>query len=88
VEDTGIGIREKDIKSIFKAFTQVDTSATRLYGGTGLGLAITHSFCRIMGGDVTVTSTYGEGSCFTMRLPTNHALPEKTSLLEVGGEQA
>ena len=71
VEDTGIGIQKDQIKAIFKAFTQADTSTTRQYGGTGLGLAITKSFCQIMGGDVSVESEYGTGSCFTMRLPTD-----------------
>lgn len=71
VEDTGIGIKEEQTKTIFKAFTQADTSATRKFGGTGLGLAITKSFSQIMGGDINVHSTSGKGSCFTMRLPTN-----------------
>lgn len=83
VADTGIGIKEEDMKSIFKAFTQADTSATRQFGGTGLGLAITRSFCRIMGGDVTVKSTYGSGSCFTMRLPTNLEPQEEPIILQV-----
>ncbi len=88
VEDSGIGIKEEDLKTIFKAFTQADTSATRQYGGTGLGLAITRSFCRIMGGDVTVKSTYGKGSCFTMRLPANLEPQEEPVILQVDSTTA
>lgn len=83
VEDTGIGIKEDQAKVIFKAFTQADTSTTRKYGGTGLGLAITKSFCRIMGGDITVRSEYGKGSCFVMRLPTNIEPQEEPTVLNV-----
>jgi len=73
VEDTGIGISERDQERLFTAFMQADDSSTRLYGGTGLGLAITRSFCELLGGQVTVYSRLGEGSRFTVRLPSRAA---------------
>ena len=54
---------------MFRPFTQADASTTRQYGGTGLGLTITRRFCQMMGGDVTVQSTPGRGSVFTIHLP-------------------
>jgi signal transduction histidine kinase len=54
---------------LFQPFTQADISTSKNYGGTGLGLVLTRSFCRMMGGDVTVESALGVGSTFTIRLP-------------------
>jgi signal transduction histidine kinase len=74
VADDGIGMTNEQIGKLFQPFTQVDSSATRRYGGTGLGLTITRRYCRMLGGDVTVTSTPGRGSTFTIRLPAE--IPE------------
>ena len=69
VSDTGIGIPVEKLDHIFNEFSQADDSTTRDYGGTGLGLAISRRFCRMMGGDLTVSSTLGEGSTFSMHVP-------------------
>jgi CheY-like chemotaxis protein len=69
VKDTGIGMTEEQTQKLFEAFTQADLSTTRQFGGTGLGLAITRRLCRMMGGDVTVVSSPGRGSTFTLKLP-------------------
>jgi CheY-like chemotaxis protein len=79
VKDTGIGIPEEKIEDLFKSFTQVDASTTRLYGGTGLGLAIIKRLCKLMGGDIKVTSKLNEGSEFTffIQLEKSDAQPQK-----------
>ena len=73
IADTGVGISEAARETIFESFRQADTSTTRRFGGTGLGLAICRNLARAMGGDVTMTSRDGEGSCFTLDLPLVHA---------------
>ncbi|MBT0769692.1 PAS domain S-box protein [Kineosporia sp. J2-2] len=65
VADTGIGISRENMGRLFKSFSQVDASTTRLYGGTGLGLAISKAIVEAMGGSLTVTSEVGVGSKFT-----------------------
>ena len=69
VADTGIGMTEEQLVRLFEAFSQAEASTRSRFGGTGLGLAISRHFCHLMGGDLTVTSIYGEGSTFTVRLP-------------------
>jgi len=74
VSDTGIGMTEEQLGRLFEAFSQAEASTRSKYGGTGLGLAISRHFCRLMGGDLTVTSVYGQGSTFTVQLPADVAV--------------
>ncbi len=69
VRDAGIGMTEEQLAKLFQRFQQADVSTTRKFGGTGLGLAITKTFSTMLGGDVEVASTPGQGSTFTVRLP-------------------
>ncbi len=68
IKDTGIGIREEDIPRLFTAFEQLDKVKNKKIVGTGLGLAITKKLCETMNGSISVTSSYGQGSCFSVRL--------------------
>ena len=70
VEDTGIGIKPEDVKSIFDDFRQVDQSHTKEYGGTGLGLSITKKLLTLLQGQIVVESTYGAGTKFIVELPS------------------
>lgn len=80
VHDTGIGIPENKIASLFNSFSQVDASTTRKYGGTGLGLAISDQLCELMGGNISVISKENEGSCFTVSLPIDKTVEESYSV--------
>ncbi len=69
ISDTGIGIKESDLPSLFDSFKRLDTKHTRGIEGTGLGLSIVHNLVKLMGGDISVESVYGEGTSFTVTIP-------------------
>lgn len=71
VKDTGIGISENNISHIFEEFRQADGSTSRRFGGTGLGLSIALKYARLLGGDIKVESSVGEGSTFIFTLPVH-----------------
>jgi CheY-like chemotaxis protein len=76
VSDTGIGIQSDRLEAIFESFRQMDTGLSRTYPGLGLGLALARKLASLMGGGITVQSTPGAGSTFTVRLPLRQPAAE------------
>ena len=72
VKDSGIGMTPEQMQRLFQDFSQADASTTKKYGGTGLGLSLSRRFCRLMGGDIQVSSELGAGSCFEILLPREY----------------
>jgi len=69
VRDSGMGMNEATLDRLFSPYAQASAETAHTHGGTGLGLSISRSLARMMGGDITVTSALGQGSCFTLELP-------------------
>ena len=72
VNDTGMGIPEDQLSSVFEEFTQLDSGSTKRFGGTGLGLSITRHLARLIGGDIDIRSTVGVGSTFMVVFPMRY----------------
>jgi signal transduction histidine kinase len=77
VQDTGIGIPGAMQQTVFDEFRQVDGSSTRRYGGSGLGLSLARRLARLLGGEITVDSSLGEGSTFVVELPLQYRDPDR-----------
>ncbi|CCQ52592.1 Circadian input kinase A [Crocosphaera watsonii WH 8502] len=75
VIDTGIGIKEEDQKKLFQPFQQIHSKLSRQHKGTGLGLALSRKLAQLHEGELTLTSEYGKGSCFTLELPLKLSQP-------------
>ena len=92
VQDTGIGMAPEVIVKLFRPFTQADSGTTRQFGGTGLGLSISRGLAERMGGDLTVRSTPGQGSTFTLHIvcqaaPATGRLPAPVSAASLAGRR-
>lgn len=78
IQDTGVGMTAEQTAKVFEEFSQADVSTTRKFGGTGLGLSISRRFCRMMGGEITVTSEKDRGSTFAIYLPAVVSDPKES----------
>jgi CheY-like chemotaxis protein len=87
VADSGIGINEEDIPNLFRSFARLNIKKNKNVEGTGLGLAITRSICRMMNGDVNVTSSYGKGSVFSTVIPHGIIDKEPHAIVENPGDK-
>ncbi|TDH28588.1 sensor histidine kinase [Segetibacter sp. 3557_3] len=87
VEDSGIGIDELQLETIFERFTQADSNTTRKYGGTGLGLSITRQLIGLMGGAISVKSCRGQGTTFEFTIPVTRANAAVTVQADMEGQQ-
>jgi PAS domain S-box-containing protein len=87
VTDSGIGIKDEDMAVLFRSFTRLDVKRNQGVEGTGLGLAITESICHAMGGEIGVTSKYGEGSVFTVNIPQGIIEREPLALVKDPAEK-
>jgi protein-histidine pros-kinase len=79
VQDTGIGIAQKDLSKLFEQFRQLDSGSTRRFGGTGLGLALTKRLTELLGGEISVSSEAGRGTSFTVTLPVGPPASVRTT---------
>ncbi|MBA3709176.1 MAG: response regulator [Planctomycetes bacterium] len=86
VTDTGAGIRPEDLPAIFQEFGQVESPIIQRFKGSGLGLPLSKRLAEILGGRVTVASTLGVGSVFTLEIPTAYRGPSQASLIDQGEE--
>jgi CheY-like chemotaxis protein/anti-sigma regulatory factor (Ser/Thr protein kinase) len=82
VADSGIGIKEEELGKLFGNFVRLDVERNKEVEGTGLGLVITKNLCQAMGGEITVSSAYGEGSTFTVVLPQTFASSDRLASVE------
>jgi len=83
VADTGIGMTAEQTERIFEEFEQAEPTTARAFGGSGLGLAICQKLAKLMQGDITVSSQFGQGTTFTVRLPLSDATSESSALRTV-----
>lgn len=88
VADTGIGMTPEQTAMLFQTFTQADSSLTRKYGGAGLGLALSQGLCRMLGGEIRVTSAPGAGSTFYALIQADARLAEDPGALALWTDQA
>ncbi len=86
--DSGIGIPADKVESVFEPFVQAESSTTRRFGGTGLGLTISRGFARAMGGDITASSVYGQGTTFSVWLDAGHPAADTMLAPELLAQQA